>query len=39
MTVDLSKVPLVALSGETKQIISTLLNPSKVIPSENGLPR
>nr|XP_034182371.1 myeloid differentiation primary response protein MyD88 isoform X1 [Osmia lignaria] len=39
MTVNLSTVPLVALSGETKQIISTLLNPPKIIPSENGLPR
>ncbi|CAK9812434.1 Myeloid differentiation primary response protein MyD88 [Anthophora quadrimaculata] len=39
MTVDLSAVPLVALSFESKQIISSLLNPPKVIPSENGLPR
>ena len=39
MTVDLSVVPLVALSDESKQVISTLLNPPKVIPSENGLPR
>ncbi|XP_078047688.1 myeloid differentiation primary response protein MyD88 isoform X2 [Augochlora pura] len=39
MTLDLSAVPLVALSTESKQIISTLLNPPKVIPSENGLPR
>ncbi|XP_043253908.1 myeloid differentiation primary response protein MyD88 [Colletes gigas] len=39
MTVDLSVVPLVALSDESKQIVSTLLNPQKVIPSENGLPR
>ncbi|KOC70906.1 Myeloid differentiation primary response protein MyD88 [Habropoda laboriosa] len=39
MTVDLSAVPLVALSVESKQVISTLLNPPKVIPSENGLPR
>ncbi|XP_076233415.1 myeloid differentiation primary response protein MyD88 [Calliopsis andreniformis] len=39
MIVDLSAVPLVALSVESKQTISTLLNPPKVIPSENGLPR
>lgn len=39
MTVDLSTIPLVALSAESKQIISTLLNPPKVIPAENGLPR
>lgn len=39
MTGDLSTVPLVALSTESKQVISTLLNPPKVIPSENGLPR
>lgn len=39
MTVDLSTVPLVALSNESKQVISALLNPPKVIPSENGLPR
>ncbi|OAD53744.1 Myeloid differentiation primary response protein MyD88 [Eufriesea mexicana] len=39
MTVDLSTVPLVALSIESKQVISSLLNPPKVIPSENGLPR
>ncbi|CAL7947620.1 unnamed protein product [Xylocopa violacea] len=39
MIVDLSTVPLVALSAESKHIISVLLNPPKVIPSENGLPR
>lgn len=39
MTVDLSAVPLVALSSESKQVISTLLNPPKVLPSDNGLPR
>lgn len=39
MTVNLSTVPLVALSAKSKEAISTLLNPSKVIPSENGLPR
>ncbi|XP_053987437.1 myeloid differentiation primary response protein MyD88 [Hylaeus volcanicus] len=39
MTVDLSVVPLVALSDQSKQCISTLLNPPKVIPSDNGLPR
>lgn len=39
MTTDLSKVPLVALSVRTKEVISTLLNPTKVIPTENGLPR
>lgn len=39
MTTDLSKIPLVALSVKTKEVISTLLNPPKVIPTENGLPR
>lgn len=39
MTVDLSTVPLVALSKEARQAISTLLNPPRVIPSESGLPR
>ena len=39
MIVDLSVVPLVALSNESKQVIATLLNPLTVIPSENGLPR
>ncbi|XP_076657894.1 dynein regulatory complex subunit 3 [Halictus rubicundus] len=39
MAGDLSEVPLVALSIECKEVISTLLNPPKVIPSENGLPR
>lgn len=36
---DLSAVPLVALSNKTKEIISTLLNPTKCIPSDDGLPR
>ncbi|XP_014468605.1 PREDICTED: myeloid differentiation primary response protein MyD88 [Dinoponera quadriceps] len=39
MTMDLSTVPLVAISVGSKQVISTLLNPTKVLPSENGLPR
>ncbi|KOX68497.1 Myeloid differentiation primary response protein MyD88 [Melipona quadrifasciata] len=39
MTVDLSTVPLVALSIESKYAISSLLNPPKILPSENGLPR
>ncbi|XP_076383482.1 myeloid differentiation primary response protein MyD88 [Megalopta genalis] len=39
MTPNLSAVPLVALSKESKQVISTLLNPPKIIPCENGLPR
>ncbi|XP_015434322.1 PREDICTED: myeloid differentiation primary response protein MyD88 [Dufourea novaeangliae] len=39
MTADPSTVPLVALSVESKQVVSALLNPPKVIPSENGLPR
>lgn len=36
---DFSTVPLLALSVESKQLISTLLNPPKVLPSDNGLPR
>ncbi|CAD1475681.1 unnamed protein product [Heterotrigona itama] len=39
MTVDLSTVPLVALSIESRYAISSLLNPPKILPSENGLPR
>ncbi|XP_031844485.1 myeloid differentiation primary response protein MyD88 [Nomia melanderi] len=39
MTPALLELPLVALSVESKQVISTLLNPPKVIPAENGLPR
>ncbi|EFN82696.1 Myeloid differentiation primary response protein MyD88 [Harpegnathos saltator] len=36
---DLSTMPLVALSAESKQVVSMLLNPTKHLPSENGLPR
>lgn len=36
---DLSSVPLTALSLRTKNAISNLLNPTKFIPSDNGLPR
>ncbi|KAG7198905.1 hypothetical protein KM043_015724 [Ampulex compressa] len=39
MTQEDTMVPLTALSDGTKVVISTLLNPPKVIPSENGLPR
>ncbi|XP_076289495.1 myeloid differentiation primary response protein MyD88-like [Lasioglossum baleicum] len=39
MSGDQSAVPLVALSTVSKEVISTLLNPPKVIPTENGLPR
>jgi hypothetical protein len=35
----LSRVPLTAVSSETTHLISTLLNPPKVIPSSNGLLR
>ncbi|KAK2581227.1 hypothetical protein KPH14_008023 [Odynerus spinipes] len=37
--VDLSTVPLTALSIKSKQVICNLLNPTKYIPCENGLPR
>ncbi|XP_032676383.1 myeloid differentiation primary response protein MyD88-A [Odontomachus brunneus] len=36
---DLSTISLTAISAGSKQVISTLLNPAKVLPSENGLPR
>lgn len=39
MTVDLSTVPLVGISVVSKQIITAMLNPKKVLPSDNGLPR
>jgi len=39
MTVDLSTVPLVGISAVSKQIITAMLNPKKVLPSDNGLPR
>lgn len=39
MTVELSAVPLVSLSDQSKCVISSLLNPPKILPSENGLPR
>ncbi|XP_060813063.1 myeloid differentiation primary response protein MyD88 [Bombus pascuorum] len=39
MTVELSAVPLVSLSVQSKCVISSLLNPPKILPSENGLPR
>lgn len=39
MTIDLSTVPLVGTSIVSKQIIATMLNPMKVLPSDNGLPR
>ncbi|XP_046745118.1 myeloid differentiation primary response protein MyD88 isoform X2 [Diprion similis] len=36
---DLSTVPIVALSNTTKQSISSLLNPTKCLPADNGLLR
>ncbi|XP_033209777.1 myeloid differentiation primary response protein MyD88 [Belonocnema kinseyi] len=36
---DFSTVPLFALSTESKQLISTLLNPPKILKSDNGWPR
>ncbi|EFN62977.1 Myeloid differentiation primary response protein MyD88 [Camponotus floridanus] len=39
MTVDLSTVPLVGISAVSKQIITAMLNPKKVLSSDNGLPR
>ncbi|XP_014218287.1 myeloid differentiation primary response protein MyD88 [Copidosoma floridanum] len=36
---DLSGAPLSALSCETKELISTLLNPKRFIPTQNGLSR
>lgn len=39
MTIDLSTIPLVALSIESTQVVSSLLNSPKVIPCENKLPR
>ncbi|XP_071628789.1 myeloid differentiation primary response protein MyD88 isoform X1 [Temnothorax longispinosus] len=39
MTIDLSTVPLVAATVATRQIVATMLNPMKVLPSDNGLPR
>ncbi|KAJ4435002.1 hypothetical protein ANN_23574 [Periplaneta americana] len=37
--VDLFQIPLIALRTSTREIISTLLNPMKVIPNSEGLPR
>jgi len=39
MTIDLSIVPLVATTVASRQVIATMLNPIKVLPSDNGLPR
>ncbi|EGI65212.1 PREDICTED: myeloid differentiation primary response protein MyD88 isoform X3 [Acromyrmex echinatior] len=39
MTIDLSTVPLVAATVASRQVIATMLNPVKVLPSDNGLPR
>ncbi|XP_031371117.1 myeloid differentiation primary response protein MyD88 isoform X2 [Apis dorsata] len=39
MTIDLSTIPLVALSIESIQVVSSLLNSPKIIPCENNLPR
>ncbi|XP_070169776.1 myeloid differentiation primary response protein MyD88 isoform X2 [Polyergus mexicanus] len=39
MTVDLSTMPLVGISVVSKQIIAAMLNPTKVLPSDNNLPR
>ena len=36
---DFSTVPLLALSNETKWLMSILLNPPKVLTLDNGLPR
>lgn len=36
---DLSAVPLLALSKNSITLISTLLNPIRVLPGDNGLPR
>jgi hypothetical protein len=36
---DMFQVPLAALSNSTREVISTLLNPLKVIPTDEGLPR
>ncbi|XP_034938034.1 myeloid differentiation primary response protein MyD88 [Chelonus insularis] len=37
--VDMSTVPLVALSQETRFLLSTLLNPIKALPTSDGKPR
>ncbi|XP_071573082.1 myeloid differentiation primary response protein MyD88 isoform X2 [Temnothorax nylanderi] len=39
MTIDLSTVPLVAATVASRQAVATMLNPMKVLPSDNGLPR
>jgi len=39
MTIDLSTVPLIAATVSSRQAIATMLNPMKVLPSDNGLPR
>jgi len=39
MTIDLSTVPLVAATVASRQVIATMLNPVKVLSSDNGLPR
>lgn len=36
---DLFQIPLIALRTSTREIISILLNPIKVIPNDEGLPR
>ncbi|KAL0133561.1 hypothetical protein PUN28_000945 [Cardiocondyla obscurior] len=39
MTADLSIVPLIAATIQSRQSVATMLNPVKVLPSDNGLPR
>ncbi|XP_077267384.1 myeloid differentiation primary response protein MyD88 isoform X2 [Temnothorax americanus] len=39
MTIDLSTVPLIAATVASRQAVATMLNPMKVLPSDNGLPR
>jgi len=39
MTIDLSTVPLVATTVASRKVIATMLNPIKVLPSDNSLPR
>lgn len=39
MTIDLSTVPLIAATVASRRAVATMLNPMKVLPSDNGLPR
>lgn len=38
-SIDLSTVPLIATTVVSREVFATMLNPIKVLPSDNDLPR